>query len=187
MTGPESPRTARVPYSRLVAHFLRHLEATTSLPLGGRLSEAPRDPAAHARIPARRVAEAVDGSQLSGSRIGLPPSALRAAVALSEPYRTPRDTNRTPEPVTHCPLGSLRSPRSYARASRNALCGAVTPEPLRGYLPAPVRSLTARLHAAGAPPDLDRPDPDRPPGPDPLLLDLAHAQLIAAMTHWSRR
>lgn len=150
------------------------------------ISWARRDSAA-AGVPALRVAEAVGGSQRDGSRIGLPPSALRAAVALDSPYRITRDANRPPRPVMHCPLGSLRSPRSYAHASRDALSAALTPESLRGYLPAPVRSLTARLRAAGDPLDLDRPDPDRPPGPDPLLLDLARAQLVAALTHWSHR
>lgn len=152
MSRPESARTARVPYSRLVAHFLRHLEATTSLPLGGRLSEAPRDPAAHARIPALHISEAVGNSQPHADRIagGHPPRcALRAS--LDSPYRTPRDANRPPEPVMHCPLGSLRSPRSYARASRNALSGAASPEPLHGYPSAPLRSLTARLRAATPP------------------------------------
>lgn len=89
MSRPESARMPRVPYSRLVAHFLRHLEATTSLALGGRLSEAPHDPAA-APIPATRPAETVGGSQPHGSRIGNghPPGfALRAS--LDDPYRAP--------------------------------------------------------------------------------------------------
>lgn len=68
--------------------------------------------------------------------------------------------------------------------SREPLYAHLTPSTLPGHLPGPARSLTARLRAAGAPLDLDRPDPDRRPGPDPLLLDLAHAQLVTALTHY---
>lgn len=217
MSGPQSARMARAPYSRLVAHFLRHLEATTSLPLGGRLSRVSHDPAAPASPPSaplaggtvtlrathRRTstaptskteAEDVDaaprhlgGSQPRRSDIGSghpPRSALRASLDSPAGFSETR-TDLTGPPVNARSLAALA--RSYARTSRNALSGAARPEPLRGYLPAPVRPLTARLRAAAAPLDLDRPDPDRPPGPDPLLLDLAHAQLVAAMTHWSRR
>ncbi len=79
MTRTERARTARTPYSRLVAHFLRHLEATTSLPLGGRLSEVSHDPAA-APIPATQPGEIVGGSLALGSRIGT--AALRSLRSL---------------------------------------------------------------------------------------------------------
>jgi hypothetical protein len=88
MTRAERARTTRVPYSRLVAHFLRHLEATTSLPLGGRLSEAPRDPAA-APFPTTRPGEIVGGSLPLGSRIGT--AALRSLRSLRLASMTPAE------------------------------------------------------------------------------------------------
>jgi hypothetical protein len=105
----------RDPYSGAVPRKTRHVEATTSLTLGGRLSEASHDPAGAGSTP--------DASGVLTHRIDhdaaaptspLPPSALRAPVAVDEPCRTPSRLDPMEIPVHHA--RSLADARSLVRA-----------------------------------------------------------------------
>lgn len=112
MSGSEPARAARMAYSRLVAHILRHLEATTSLPLGGRLSGAPSDPA----VPSQRRQPGALSSTHSPAPTASRAAALRSLRSLRASLD---DTAGFPDTRTNptCPPLGARSLASLARSN----------------------------------------------------------------------